>query len=362
MQLDTVRPVYERPGPYVTIHADVSRTDEGGRDQLDARWTTIRHRLEGSDLDDALVESLERRFKENVHLPGEARRTIVVGEGEVLLDDVQPGHATWPEVCEVAALPDLSGWVRGAAGELPFVLVQADRTGADIDLYHAASAPPDDQRTVEGESFYVTKVPQGDWAQKQFQQTAEDNWKQNARGVADEVAGVVRRHRPRAVLVAGDVRAVGALTDELEGLQVDVVRLETGGRAAGTSEDALQVEIERVVAEFVAHDERDVMDTLEATSGREQGESAVGVSDVLDALVRGQVQTLVLDPGRAAEEEVRPSDHEGLPLPPSLPTDEALPADRVLLAAAALSDADVVVLDEGRTSSPVSAILRWSSD
>lgn len=362
MLLDRVRPVFDHPGPYLTIHAEVGRDAQDALDQLDARWTSIRHQLEDHGYGGGLVDELERRFKENPRVAGEARRTLVVAGDQVVLDELQPGHALWPETCDVAELPDLKGWVRGAEAELPFLLVQTDRTGADLDYYRAVSAPAVDQKSVEGDTFYITKVPQGDWAQSQFQQTAEETWKRNAGEVAEVVRSVVRERRPRAVLVAGDVRAVQELLDHLEGVQVPVVKLESGGRAEGTSEEALQGELQRVLAEFAARDEQDVRESLEAAAGRDRGEAAHGLDEVLDALVKGQVERLVIDPDKAAESVVRPGDHQGLPLPGTVDKAE-LPADRVLLAAAVMSDAEVTVIPaEQSPAGEVSALLRWSDE
>lgn len=361
MLLDRIRPVFEHPGPYLTIHAEVGKSGQDGHRQLDARWTTLRHELEDQDLPGGLLEDLERRLREVHHLPGEVRRTLVVAGDEVVLDDLQPGHAVWPETFDRGELPDLSGWLRAADGEIPFLLVQVDRTGADLDFYRAADTRPE-HREVEGAArFYITKVPQGDWAQAQYQRGAEENWKHNAREVADAVATVARSKRPPLLLVAGDVRAVQELTDVLPDLPVDVVRLESGGRAAGTSEQALNDEIQRVLAEHEARHQQEIADQLAQASGRDQGEAAVGVRDVLDAFVRGQVDTLVLDPSAVTGERVHPGDFAGLALPAPAADAEELPADRVLLAAAALSDAEVAVVPaEVVPTEPVAALLRWA--
>ena len=85
------------------------------------------------------------------------------------------------------------------------------------------------------------------------------------------------------------------------------------------------------------------------------------MADVADALVRGQVDRLLIDPARAAEFELEPEKHPGLALGAATDLPTALPADRALVAAAVLTDADVVVT---RTSTlggaPVAALLRWN--
>src|SRR5688572_5492308 len=46
MHLHAVHDLVRRPGPFVTVQAEIGRTTEVARQQLDARWTTIRHTLE----------------------------------------------------------------------------------------------------------------------------------------------------------------------------------------------------------------------------------------------------------------------------------------------------------------------------
>ena len=108
MQLHRIRPVIEHDGRFVTLHLDVGRASEDAVKQRQARWTTIRHDLEESGCPAALVEDLQGRLEENTHVSGEARRTIVAGAQEVLLDEVQPGHSTWPECVDHGALPHVA--------------------------------------------------------------------------------------------------------------------------------------------------------------------------------------------------------------------------------------------------------------
>lgn len=367
MELARLRAVYEHPGPYLTVHAEVGRGGEDALDQLDARWTSIRHELERHDLGSALVEQVGERLRANTHLGGEVRRTIVASGDEVVFDDVQTAHSMWPETVDVGDLPDLGGWLRIADQEIPFLLVQVDRIGGDIDYYRALARPGSEHESVEGASYYIRKVPQGDWAQPQFQRGAEELWKKNAREVSDAITKLAGEHRPRAILVAGDVRAVQELTDALEGGDVPVVKLESGGRAEGTSDDALWAEVSVVLAALEAHAQKEVADRLAEAAGRESG-AAVGTDAVLDALVRQQVDRLVVDLDEAAGQTVRPGQHEGLVLPePALEADE-LPADRVVVAAAALSSSKLSLLPAelipalagAGNADGVAALLRWS--
>jgi hypothetical protein len=354
-----LRPVFEAEGPYVTVHLEVSRAAEDAPAQLDARWTTVRHKLEHEKVAEKLITAIGERLQENTHAPGEVRRTIVGVGSEIVLDEVQVGHSQRPEVTEVGDLPDLSGWLTMEDRAIPFVLVVADREGADIDVHRAMSRPPVDSESVQGESFHITKVPQGDWAQKQFQQNAENAWHRNASQVADVVRSLDRRHRPRVVMVAGDVRARADIADQVAAPDLTVVQIESGGRAAGASEDALWRDVERVLAEIDAADDQELIGRLERARGQ-RSSGAHGLEAVLDAFVQARVDQLVLDLDAAADKTVRPREHEGLPLPTSVDTGQALPADRVLVAAAALSGAGVRILPAALAhGGGVAALLRW---
>ena len=164
MDPERLRPVFEEPGPFVTLHVDVSRNDEHGNDQIESRWTTVRHELEHASVPDDLVERIGSVLRENTHLPGEVRRTVVAARDRIVLDEVQSGHNPHPEVVDSAPLPDLAGWIDVEDQACPFVLAVVDRTGGDVRTYRATSQPPVAEKSVAGETFYITKVAEGDWA------------------------------------------------------------------------------------------------------------------------------------------------------------------------------------------------------
>ncbi|WP_157953216.1 baeRF2 domain-containing protein [Nocardioides allogilvus] len=362
MHLTRLRPVFESPGPFVSLHLEVGGASEDALSQREARWTTTRRELEDAGIDTALLEDIGRRVLENTHLPGEVRRTIVTDSERVLLDDVQVGHNPRPEVIEHSALPDLSGWLSSEDLAIPFVLAVVDREGADIDAFTAISRPPDESETVTGETFYITKVAPGDWAQKKFQQTAENTWQHNAELVADAIRSLARSHRPRVVLVAGEVRARAEVTRALESSGTEelgrLVQVESGGRAAGASVEALWQEVDTHLREVSAELDADVQARVEEARGRGEA-AATGIDEVLEALAKSQVDRLVVDLDAVHDKSITPAQHEGLPVPAAAAADEQ-PADRVLVAAAALTGAELTLLPSAMArGGGVSALLRW---
>jgi hypothetical protein len=83
--------------------------------------------------------------------------------------------------------------------------------------------------------------------------------------------------------------------------------------------------------------------------------AAHGVDEVLDALVHDRVDRVFLDLAAARTLTVRPAQHEGLALPAAAAVRDALPADRVVVAAAAATD---TALSLDSALGGVSAVLR----
>ena len=357
MMTTNLQHVFTRPGPFVTVHAEVGRPAEDARQQIDARWTAIRHELERQEVDAALLEEIGRRLHEVPDVAGEARRTIVAAAGEVVLDQVHSGRTTAAETVDVGPLPDLASYLTLADRQLPFALVVTDREGAEIGFHPGLAAADPHEVSVSGEELHLQKVKVGGWRHDHMQQNSENTWARNAAEVADEVRSGLRSHAAEVVMLAGDERARHLVAEALGDVQVPVVHVEAGGRAAGASETALWEEVRRVVAQVEASADADVVERLAAAEGQ-SGAAATGVDDVLDALVRGQVERLVIDPAAAAGETVDPADHPGLPLPEGAAG--PLPADRVLLAGAAATAAEVSVLPREQTGGTgVAALLRW---
>lgn len=359
MKLASIQDLYAHSGPFVTVHMDVSRDTEDANQQLDARWTGVSRELERAGVEQGLVDAIGARLRAQTDMPGEARRTIVAADGQIVFDDVRAGHSIWPETTSVGPLPDLAGWLHQVDGQTPFVLVKADREGADIDVYRAMSKPDPEHQEVHGETLHIQKVPQGDWAQKQFQQRSENVWKQNAREVADAVRSACAQERPRLVIVAGEERARAEVGEALDGLQYDVEQVSAGGRAAGSSEEALWDEVRQVLARFEAFDAQQVTDRLLEKTGQGSG-AARGLGDVLDALVQGKAERLIVDLQAARDMTVDPAEHPGLSLPAGAADEKQLPADQVLVAVGAATDAELSVLPAERTKGAgVAALLRW---
>ncbi len=361
MDLSRLRPIFEQSGPFLTVHAEVGRASENPAEQMAGRWTRVRHELERQGLDDSLIEQVGERLQEVTHERGEVRRTLVIAGGRMVLDEVQPGHNPMPEVLDHAALPDLAAWLTAEEQVLPFVLAKVDREGADLEVHRAVAGAATDEESVTGTTFHITKVGVTDWAEHKYQETAENAWEQNAREVAQSIVTIARKHATSAVLVAGEVRARSEVMKALPDQGAEIgpyVELESGGRAAGASEQSLWAEVRAQLRTLQASRDAEVAAQLDEARGRGDG-AATGLEEILPALAKAQVDRLVIDLAAMAEHTVDVDRYDGLSLPPGV--SGALPADRVLVAAGALSGADLTLLPASMArGGGVSALLRWA--
>lgn len=185
-------------------------------------------------MDQTLIQEIGRHVQEPVNVAGEVRRTIIASDDEIVFDEVTAGHSRWPEVVTTGELPDMSGWLHQVDGQFPFMLVVADREGADIDFYSSLTTAESVHREINGNTANLHKFHGGGWSHKRFQRRSENQWESNAREVADEIRSAVARRRPRVLLLAGDQRACTLIEESLEGVQCEIAHLSAGGRAAGT--------------------------------------------------------------------------------------------------------------------------------
>jgi Bacterial archaeo-eukaryotic release factor family 2 len=358
MNLAGIQHLYNHDGPFLSLHLDVSREAEGVTKGVESGWNSVRRELMSIGADEALVERVGEIVRKPTGMPGAARRTVVAEGDAVLFDDVRMGVGAWPEVTTIGPLPDVSGWVAQVDGEFPFLLVVADREGAEVDVYRSLSQQEHQHTSVEGQTLHINKVPAGEWAE--LQQHTEEVWRRNARSVAETVQSAGKQYGAKLVLLAGEVRARAEIQEALgSGGNLEVVEIESGGRAAGSSSEALWREVDIALGQQWQQERQGVRDRLQEQSGQNHA-IARGLRDVLEALVRGQVERLVLDLGAAHEQTVAPGDYPGIVLPSAAFEGRRLPADQTLLAAGASTDAEVTVLPSTSIGGDgIAALLRW---
>jgi hypothetical protein len=368
MDVSFLEPVFAASGPFATVCADVTHTTESADTELELRARAITGRLTEQGAPEPVVDAVRARLLEG-NEGGEAgtlkgRALVVAADGDVVLDQAL-ADAPLREVAEWSAQPDLLPVLRQLPGRVPHIVVLADRTGADI-TFMGGPGQAHEEMTVQGDTFQIHKFPGGGWSQHRYQHNVENNWIANAEEVAERIASMARRLRPKFVLVAGDVRARQILTDRASGEWADlVVSMDEGGRAAGADREPVDRRMEELIAEHEARESADVLEQVQAAAAH--GLSVTGIRPVVEALRKSQVETLVLVDeqredtllvGRSPLElGVDQHDMDALGT-----HGEVVPADRALLAATVASSAGVVVVPRSAVPDdvPVAAVLRYT--
>ena len=274
----------------------------------------------------------------------------------MLLDELTASHRARPSTTW-GPLPDLTAWVLDASVVVPYVLALVDHAGGRVQTFADGGPGADQEAEFRDDSPYVQRVSDGGWSEARIQRSTDEVWAANAREVAEEIRRQVTGG-PNLLVLAGDVRSRQLVQDELEHLRAEVVQLDRGGRAEDGGDAALQDEIREVLRGQLIAERLDRLHELGQQLGRGD-RMAVGVHDVTEAFVRGQVDTLYLDPEQAAEHELDPAAYPGLSFG-AVTLTGPVRADRAMIAAACLTGADVITAGtEHLFGTPVTAVLRW---
>jgi hypothetical protein len=357
MDTAVLTPVFQSSGPFATVLADVGRETENGGQAHELRVRAACEQLRKQGADEAVVDLVAERLGEVVPEPAPVARVVVANDRGIAYDEVAHTRVDQP-VATWGPLPDLARWIEQRDATVSFVLALVDHEGGDVSVYSSDLPRPEESESVSGSTENVSQKGADDWGALKFQHRTENVWKQNAAEVADHVMSHVRTGT-RLVLLGGDPKSRSLVRDRLNETEAEVVELDHASRAADGGDEALQQAIRAVLVEQVVRRRLDRVHELRDRLGR--GEAvATGTSDVADAFVRGQVETLLLDPAGAADIELDVSAHPGLSLGEATPA-EPVRADQALVAAAVLTDADVGVAPSAAMGgAPVAALLRWN--
>ena len=369
MDVSFLAPVFNAPGPYATVCADITHVTENADTELDLRVRAISEELTGQGAPEPVVSAVRTQLlqaNEGGQLATlRGRALIVAADGTVVLDEALADAPREP-VTRWSPEPHVLPVLRQLAGRVPHVVVVADRVGADIAVA-AGSGQQVESSSVDGETFHMRKVQVGGWAHNTYMHTAENQWEQNAGQVADELHAVVTRDGSRFVLLAGDVRARQLIADKASKELSDVlVTMDGGGRAAGADRSVIDDRATELIAENEAADVTRAVEQIEAASAH--GLAVTGTALVVEALRKAQVETLVLadqpDDERLftgsgpLELGVSREDVTALGVADA----QQVPAELALLRAAVGSDAAVVVVPRSAMPGdiPVAAVLRYT--
>jgi hypothetical protein len=352
------------PPPFTTVRlfTDPRAADAAHRSEI--RWKDLRRDLEARGAPDAALRGVTDLVPA-AHLEGDTLFVVTDADAVRLVDHTDTGEER--DLGHVAPVPHLLPVIRSRQAAPPYVVVLIDRTGADLIGFR--SGGPGLAEKVRGETSVIHKVHAGGWSMRRYQQRAENTWEENAESVAAAVESFVRRLEARLVVVAGDVRAVALLREDLPTDVDAMVRVIPGERARDRDpEDAVPKGTADLVAELVGDEEARLIER--AREERGQGDLFVeGTAATAAALAGAQVAILLiaeLDPRDAPVVWIGP---EGTQLATSREDVTAMgvgepveaPAVDALTRAAIATDALLRVTGDVGFVDGVAGLLRWKN-
>ncbi|WP_305786958.1 baeRF2 domain-containing protein [Symbioplanes lichenis] len=291
MRLDFLRPLFDQPGPWVSVYLDATRAGENAGHEVELRWRALRQSLIDQGADEATVEAVAEAIGSHPYRPGRYGLAVFARAGAVArLETLSAPPPS--DVAHVGALPHAMPLVVQRGEEVPYVRVLADRTGGDLDAI-AAGGVPRHRQVTGGETFPLRKVHAGGWSDRRYDQAAEETWKRNAGAVATAAAELAESIDAEVIVVGGDVRAVEKFEGELPGRwRSRLVRTDAGSRHAGADEGALDDVTVQAIAETADRHVQEAIDRYRTQRG--DGTAGAGLTDVATRLQRGQVDTVLL--------------------------------------------------------------------
>jgi len=363
MRAADLQPIFEAPGPFLSLYLAAGGDVENAAQRLEVRWKSARGDLQERGVPIGVLEAVDP-LVEGGHAAGATLAAIVPVDGAAYHTGL-PSPPVREVLARWGATPYALPLLAHAQSQIPLMAVLASRAAAEI-----VAKLPEGERSeqVEGEQGpHLSRSKPGGWSQPRYQHRAEVIWERNASEVADALTRLVDETRPRFVAAAGDVRALQLLREQSPKRVQELIRV-VGGELPS---------LDRVLDKAAELVEAEIRGDAEALLGRfaqERGRgpgglAAEGAGATLAALARSQVEVLLvvddLDDERtawfgAAPQQVATERDAVEVMGESMPVEGRL-AD-VAVRAALGTAADVHVLDPGDAGprDGLGALLRFT--
>ncbi len=363
MDLSFLRPLTDRPGPWLSVYVDATRAAENADHEIDLRWRALRERAAAEGADDATLDAVDEAVHGHPYQPGRYGLAVFARAGEVVLAEPLSAPPPGDEVA-FGPLPHLMPYVVQRGEDIAYVRVLADRTGADVSAVSVGGVTR--TREVAGhETFPLRKVNAGGWSHRRYMQAAEESWKRNAQDVVAAAVDLAEAVGAEVLVVGGDVRAVGYFAGQLPKRWQDrVVQTDAGARHAGADEAALDDVTIQAIADVAERHTREALDRFGAQSG--DGTAVTGLGEVVTRLLRGQVDTVLLVNDASSTDKlwIHPDDPALIAVAASDLGEGAVQvrADAALLRATAGTSASLILVGPGEVplEHGIGAILRYA--
>jgi hypothetical protein len=269
---------------------------------------------------------------------------------------------------EVGALPHLLPLIDESSARVAYVAAAIDREGAEV---WASADGSDIDRAESHDRPGTVEQPTTRGQARRDQRSTDNSWRGTQQDAAATIAQLARDVDAELVLLAGETKAVAGVREllppELQSKVLDI----PGSRHRDGSEPLMREAVAAAVARHAAAQLLDLLDDYAQERGQLK-RACDGVADVVAALRKSQVQTLILTTGFAQDatlwfgpepaqlgvtsQEVR-----------DLGTDDVTqgPLVEVLLRSAIATGADVQLVPGELDEAPregVGALLRYADD
>lgn len=299
MDLNMIGKLYAVDGPFVSLYLDATSQTADAVQQYATRWHNVERELKEEGVDAATVDAVSAARGEH----GEGNTRVVIAAGDTVQLALSLPERPVREVVRVAPLPHVAPLVDAVARSRPHVVALIDRSGADIYAY-TTGARPSEFAVVDGDAPDIRKLRgAGGWSHRRIQARADEGWKHNAKEIASTLDAVCSDVDPALIVVAGDVREVQLVREQLPAERQPLVEQVEGGRAADGSAESLFAHVADKVEERRDKDAIDVLAQYAENRGRGTL-AAEGLEATVAALRSSQVDTLLLAEDYTGEDEV----------------------------------------------------------
>lgn len=268
--MDTTRlhELTEVDGPFASVYFEDTHDTEDAGKQLDLKWRALREQLAAQGAPESMLSALDQTIHTDHPPVGESGKALVAIADRVLVDEEMAGPPQ-SSVARMSPLPYLVPLVEHARDYPVHMVVLLDHTRADVTTVNEHGAAVE-THAVEADPAHA----------------------------AQDVVRTALAVAPGFIAVGGEVQARTELIDALsEGVRPLVTEVEHGGRHAGDDRDALQREINDLLAQRHLTHLEEVLERYRTEAGRSSGLAVQGIEAVSEALREASVEILfVTDP------------------------------------------------------------------
>ena len=212
---DALAALYRRTDAVSTIYLDCSAHTSEPRHVAGHQRDAVRRRLAEAGAPQADLDAIDELLELPTGVSGAVSRFLIVRQGAIEVDELLPGEPLAEQLVTYGPVPSLVPLIRHRPRAFSYVVAEVGRDGGEIRLFRHSQVRPITERSIQGETDYLTKVHAGGWSQEHYQRDAEETWKRNEGQLAQAIDEVVHDNAAELLVIAGDIRARQLLVAQL---------------------------------------------------------------------------------------------------------------------------------------------------